>query len=181
MTERTDEIFAALRKSAPFLLGEHILVGRTSEGNPFLRDQMLPLPYDRAVELLHQMLDFYEQFTPEEWERVIVFVERDKQKRYTARINKPSSKPKAGYVYLIKEVNGAHYKIGLSNKPQDRFHTFGITLPFKVEPVCIIPTQDMQRLEETLHAQFADKNAGGEWFLLTPDDVEYIKGLAHEQ
>jgi hypothetical protein len=42
----------------------------------------------------------------------------------------------------------------------------------------MIQTSDMRELERMLHARFADKRVDGEWFILTPEDVEYIKGLA---
>lgn len=83
----------------------------------------------------------------------------------------------AGYVYLLQSTTGA-YKIGRSINPHNRLKTFEVKLPFEVEYVCVIATDSMVALEAALHGRFADKRVNGEWFALTPDDVEYIKGLA---
>lgn len=85
---------------------------------------------------------------------------------------------RAGFVYLVNEVNGPHYKIGRSKNPDDRTATFGVKLPYRVEYECVIQTPDMYALESELHARFADKRVDGEWFALTPADVDYIKSLA---
>lgn len=84
---------------------------------------------------------------------------------------------KSGYVYLIESSHGV-YKIGLSRDPQNRIATFGILLPFPVEFVCLIQTDDMRALETQLHTRYADKRINGEWFALDTADVEYIKSLA---
>jgi hypothetical protein len=83
----------------------------------------------------------------------------------------------SGYVYLVKSVSG-HYKIGRAKDPNNRAKTFGVQLPFEIEFVAVIKTDDYVALEEQLHAKYQDKRVNGEWFALTPEDVEYIKGLA---
>lgn len=82
-----------------------------------------------------------------------------------------------GHVYLIQSPTGA-YKIGRTTDPADRLRTFNVKLPFEVEYVCVIATDDMYALERQLHSKFAAKRVNGEWFILSPDDVEYIKGLS---
>ncbi len=88
---------------------------------------------------------------------------------------------RAGYVYLVNEVNGVHYKIGRAVDPDDRIRTFNVKLPYKVELEAVIPTMDMIGLEAELHALFADKRVDGEWFALEPADVDYIKSLAVQE
>ena len=39
-----------------------------------------------------------------------------------------------------------------------------------------VRTKDMHRLEQDLHARFADKCIAGEWFQLTAEDIEWIQG-----
>lgn len=85
--------------------------------------------------------------------------------------------PRAGYVYLLQSPTGA-YKIGRSRNPQDRLRTFQIKLPFEVEYVCVIRCADMVALEAELHRAFEHKRLNGEWFALTGNDIEFIKGLA---
>lgn len=99
------------------------------------------------------------------------------------KVQKPAKKQPSrtnardGFVYLIQSPTGT-YKIGRTVNPADRMKTFTVKLPFEVEYTCVIPADDMYYLERTLHAQFADKRVNGEWFKLSPEDVEYIKGLA---
>lgn len=82
-----------------------------------------------------------------------------------------------GYVYLIQSSTG-YYKIGRTSNPNDRMKTFNVKLPFEVEYTCVIETPDMFKLERELHQRFAKNRVNGEWFALSSEDVEYIKGLA---
>lgn len=98
---------------------------------------------------------------------------------HTRRESTKRKVDRSGYVYLLREVNGAHFKIGKTNNPESRMNTFAVKLPFKVEFECVIKTDNMTALELSLHTRFADKRIDGEWFALNPADVEYIKGLAN--
>jgi len=94
----------------------------------------------------------------------------------------PVPQPKAkrrdpGFVYLLREINGAHYKIGKTKNPESRAKTFGVQLPYSVEYECVINTPSMSVLETALHERYAHKRINGEWFALDPEDVEYIKAL----
>ena len=82
----------------------------------------------------------------------------------------------SGYVYLLQSPSG-NYKIGRTSNPDDRLKTFSVKLPFEVEYVCVIQTDDMYALESNLHQRFWDKRVNGEWFTLSPEDVAHIKGL----
>lgn len=84
-----------------------------------------------------------------------------------------------GWVYLIQERSAGHYKIGKSSKPVDRIKTFKLTLPFKVDFICVIPHANHHQLEKELHAMFADKHVEGEWYALGAQDVEFIRSLAN--
>jgi len=95
-----------------------------------------------------------------------------------ARIAQPkkTKKPTPGYIYLIRSMTG-YYKIGKSKEPERRIKSLGVQLPFAIEPVAIIETDNMRKLERELHQKFDDQRGDGEWFALTPGDVQYIKGL----
>lgn len=84
---------------------------------------------------------------------------------------------KSGHVYLIQSPTGA-WKIGRTSNPEDRMATFGLRLPIEVKYVCLIPTDDMYALERKLQSKYIDKLINGEWFALSPADVEEIKALA---
>lgn len=88
-----------------------------------------------------------------------------------------AARDRAGYVYLIQSPTGKH-KIGRTVNPADRMKTFTVKLPFEVAYVCVIATEDMYALERTLHRKFKNQRVNGEWFDLSADDIEYIKGLA---
>lgn len=83
-----------------------------------------------------------------------------------------------GFVYLVESPSGA-YKIGRTKNPNDRARTFEVKLPFEINFVAVIQTDDMYQMEKTLHTKFNEKRINGEWFNLNPLDVEYIKGLAN--
>jgi predicted GIY-YIG superfamily endonuclease len=82
-----------------------------------------------------------------------------------------------GYVYLIQSSTGA-YKIGRSKDPNYRIKTFGVLLPFEVEYVTLIPTNNMYSLERAMHSAYASKRLNGEWFALDDRDVMTIRLLA---
>ena len=86
-----------------------------------------------------------------------------------------------GYVYLLAGIHDPTlFKIGRTNNPDNRLKTFNVKLPFEVEYICTIKTDDMFKLERELHFKFASKRLNGEWFKLTSEDVEYIKGLSND-
>lgn len=95
---------------------------------------------------------------------------------YNAPKKKKKKKAQDGYVYLIASKDGL-YKIGLSKDVRARIKTLGVALPFEIEPIHTIKTDDMVTLEKELHAQFNEKRVRGEWFALTPEDVEYVRSL----
>lgn len=88
----------------------------------------------------------------------------------------PKRKPAPGYIYVIRRKDG-EYKIGKSKSAVDRIESLSVKLPFAVEPVCVIASDDMNGLEKQLHERFQDKRVNGEWFALTNEDVEYLKSL----
>ncbi len=100
------------------------------------------------------------------------------------RINKRSKRRKAkrtqptgpGYLYLIEGKPG-EYKIGLSAVPQQRISVLGVQLPFSIEVIHLIETDNMLAAERQLHERFAAQRINGEWFALTDSDVAYIQSL----
>lgn len=88
-----------------------------------------------------------------------------------------NKRPLAGYVYLISTTTG-DYKIGCSSKPDTRLKAFSKLFPFSVNCEVLIKTENMNKLESDLHQRFADKRSNGEWFRLSAEDVDYIRGLS---
>lgn len=83
----------------------------------------------------------------------------------------------AEFVYLLKTAAG-HFKIGCTVNLEGRLKTFATTLPISSAYECILPCENMLNTERRLHERFRDKRQSGEWFDLSPEDVEYIKRLA---
>lgn len=82
---------------------------------------------------------------------------------------------KEGYVYLIRAIEPqSHYKIGLSKNPVTRIESLDVILPYPVEVIHLIKTDNMRGLEKSLHKQFEDKRVNGEWFALADADVQAI-------
>lgn len=93
------------------------------------------------------------------------------------KVRRRKERTSEGYVYLLREANGTHYKIGRTRNPENRLRTFSVKLPFQVEYDHLIQTDDMYALEAELHQRFAHCRVDGEWFALTPDEVAHIRGL----
>lgn len=92
--------------------------------------------------------------------------------------NSPQYPPETtdGYVYLMQ--SGDAFKIGMSQNPSERLRGISPILPYPVNLLCIVKTEDMRSLEVTLHERFADKRLNGEWFALSSEDIQYVKSLA---
>lgn len=82
----------------------------------------------------------------------------------------------SGWIYILKSSSG-HYKIGRTKYLQNRLSQLQTGSPISLKFVHSIKTQDMKALESELHHRFASKRVRGEWFNLSPEDVEYIKTL----
>ena len=95
--------------------------------------------------------------------------------RQREKAERKANKTTAGYVYVLKQVGGTHYKIGHTSNPDKRKHTFDVKLPFAVEFDILLKTDDRYTLEAQLHAHFAAKRVQGEWFALDDNDLAYIK------
>jgi hypothetical protein len=87
-----------------------------------------------------------------------------------------------GYVYLVREKSEGHYKIGREKTAASRTKTFEVKLPFKIDVICRIPTDNRHRLEKELHEMFHLKRIRGtEWFVLDDKDVDFIKSMAENK
>lgn len=72
-------------------------------------------------------------------------------------------------VYLLKA--GPYYKVGKARNLDQRIKQIKLQLPYPVETLHSIETDDSTGIESYWHKRFACKRANGEWFLLTDDDV----------
>lgn len=101
--------------------------------------------------------------------------EKLKRLRERSRITPPEKR--IGSVYLLRAENGI-YKIGRGCDVLRRIRGIQTLSPIPITTVCIIESFDSFEMECQLHTRFKSQRLHGEWFALTPEDVEYIKGLA---
>lgn len=96
-------------------------------------------------------------------------------------IEKPKKKriSQHGYIYVLRApaMDPALYKIGREKVLNSRVDSLGIKLPWELELIAHIESDDYIGLEAELHQRFADKRDKGEWFRLTEEDIEWIKNL----
>jgi hypothetical protein len=90
---------------------------------------------------------------------------------------KPKRKIHQGYVYLLEAEGGEYYKIGKARNPHKRTETLAIQLPFPVKLEHIIECDDYDLAERRLHEIYHQARTNGEWFALTPDEVEEIRAI----
>lgn len=57
------------------------------------------------------------------------------------------------------------YKIGMTTNLKNRMDSFS-TLPFPIEKLYLIETENPRDVEKELHDRFESKRVRGEWFLL---------------
>lgn len=83
-----------------------------------------------------------------------------------------------GYVYVVQAIEpSGHYKIGRSKDPQRRIESMGVKLPYPINIICLIKTDNMLKLEKALHRRHEEQRVNGEWFALDQEHVEYLKSL----
>lgn len=82
-----------------------------------------------------------------------------------------------GFVYVMHRRDGL-YKIGRTNNIDRRLHEVSKKLRERVSLICAFRVFDPALSELELHNQFKEKRVKGEWFSLSQEDIDYIKGLA---
>lgn len=80
----------------------------------------------------------------------------------------------SGYVYLIAEQHGL-VKIGKATDPDARLESLQAVIPYPLVLLLTIPAVDFHRLERELHQRFASLRVRGEWFRLSPYDIEALR------
>ena len=86
-----------------------------------------------------------------------------------------SKSAEAGEVYLLK--SGKHYKIGRTNLFERRFKEIKLQLPFSVEEIHCIRTNNVALLENHWHERFRLCRKNGEWFQLSEADVREFTSM----
>lgn len=90
------------------------------------------------------------------------------------------NEPGDDYNYLMYDPFSNLYKIGRSINPTDRVASINRAIPpgrTEVELVYFFWTDKSVESEQTLHDQYEDVRADGEWFKLESEDVDYFKNI----
>lgn len=77
-----------------------------------------------------------------------------------------------GFVYFLKEHHSNTVKIGRTINIKSRSSQFEVKLPFKWDFIKITHCNDCVKLEESLHAELAEKRVQGEWFDISYEDID---------
>jgi hypothetical protein len=78
-----------------------------------------------------------------------------------------------GWIYMLQAGNC--FKIGKATKLDRRIYQLKIQLPYKVELVHAIRTDDIDHAERHWHKRFDSRRLNGEWFELTTNDVQEFR------
>lgn len=77
-----------------------------------------------------------------------------------------------GFVYLIQVKDQRFTKIGFSVKPQQRHLDLQVASPYELVLARVYP--GTKKTESWFHAMFADFHQRGEWFSISPCDVDKV-------
>lgn len=146
--------------------------------------------YNRPIDFL--MINIKQQ--DEIWERLIeavdfkkyandlvekITMEKKKEFKFEEDFSVASengdSKKKRG-VYFIKADSGLT-KIGKTTNLQNRLSALQTSSPCVLTLEWFIETDSEESLEQELHGVFDEKRVRGEWFLLSNDDLNWVKKL----
>lgn len=82
----------------------------------------------------------------------------------------------SSYVYIIQEEANGYIKIGKANDPIVRIVSgLGAKTPYKMRVLHLIPTHLPFEVEKWFHTHYEKKRLNGEWFHLSPQDVQRIQ------
>ena len=90
----------------------------------------------------------------------------------------PPPKHKRGFVYLIRADNGL-CKIGITRNLAGRLREINRVSPVAVKLISFHHSFYPGRAEKVYHEAFADRHIKGEWYALTPIDLQDIMAWWH--
>lgn len=132
--------------------------------------------YEEIQPFIRMCLRFYDRVSDAE---ILAWNEQRKNHQIhqasTATEEQKQPTKHKGYIYLLS--GGGYHKIGKTIDLDKRLSQIYPKLPFEVELIHWIETDDIDGFEESLHERFADKRTNGEWFELNQEDIDYLKSF----
>ena len=90
--------------------------------------------------------------------------------------NRNSPSPTEGYIYFIKVEGRDIFKIGITAKNvKSRIANIQTSCPYPIELYATYESDDYENEEAELHERFKDRQTSGEWFNLTPLEVDALQ------
>lgn len=126
---------------------------------------------DYNIKLLKEILKEFTSYKEED-------VQLDKNTRIEGTIkivNVTEPQIEKGYVYFIQEDYAGRIKIGKTVNLDQRMENFGVKLPFELELIHYVESNNHHYTEKLFHIHFNDKRVNGEWFELNEEDMAWIK------
>jgi hypothetical protein len=80
----------------------------------------------------------------------------------------------SGFVYLVKADDDNIYKIGCSKSPIKRLSSLQSSNHKELRVIHRVFSLNMWVLEKALHQYYSSCQVRGEWYQLTPEQVEYF-------
>ena len=110
---------------------------------------------------------YFSQFPPDEkgefwfWHHLPFSIQSDKDTTNSHR-----------FIYILK--SGEHYKVGITKDVKKRMRELQTGDPVRHMFVCSSFSKDASNLENRLHKAFAEYRGEGEWFTLSPEQLERV-------
>ncbi|QGM30151.1 hypothetical protein GI482_07075 [Bacillus sp. N3536] len=86
-----------------------------------------------------------------------------------------------GYIYFVKESQTGLIKIGKATNVEKRFFSLKVGIPFEIELIHKIQSNNYHLSEQLFHKHFYTKKVTGEWYNLSDKDIEWIKTLNDDE
>ena len=174
-----------------------VLAGRNDDGSVCLTDTLgFPITFSEVTELAELCQEVLSSKTAEDLDLDhdefykatypgMYYQSHDDetplQERYkhtTPKVREAKPKiAKPGYVYLAVAEGTGRWKIGRTQKLRERGNTLQKQCPFPLIIEHVIWSDDHEAMESSLHDKHKDCRVYGEWFELTPAQVEEIKSI----
>lgn len=154
-------------------------------------DNIRVIPIQRYIDIIYRMTDVKKVLSKKDFLQILGFeflfiakinyeLALEKYQKERNISTKKKEKPTKGLVYLLKIEDRDEYKIGVTTNLDKRVTQLSTQMPFELEIINTIKSNDIYQLESELHSKFEDKNINGEWFELTNRDISYIKKIPSE-